>query len=170
MKKILFCLLMFVVLSVWHIFADDTKTNDWGVATNGVQMSISLKNGDSEIKTNQFVTLLVRFRNLSTNAIYLYRFNFDDTELAGGVSCRVISPSGKDILPNRDNALAQGSGANFPVPPHQIYEFEFSLGNFCDFSEVGTYKITAKKTLMIGQRKEFLVVSNPLYVSVVAKK
>ena len=134
-------------------------------------MSISLKNGGPEIETNQFVTLLVRFRNLSTNeTIRLYRYIFDDTGSHGGVSCRVISPSGKDILPNTDNTLHSGSGANYPVPPNRIYEFEFDLGNFCKFSEVGTYEIIATKTVIVGQNKMFPFISNPLHVSVVPKK
>jgi len=167
MKKYLYYSLMFVVLAVRNSFADDTNANGWGVATNGVQMAISLKNGGSEIKTNQFVTLLVRIRNVSTNeTVYLYRYIFDDTGSDGGVSCRVISPTGKDILPNTDNSLHRGSGADYPVPPRQIYEFEFDLGEFCKFNEVGTYKIIATKKMWMGKYEKFPVVSNPLFVIV----
>jgi hypothetical protein len=48
-------------------FADDTNVYEWGPKAGNFQLSIRLKGGGKEIKTNQPLDLMIRFRNLSTN-------------------------------------------------------------------------------------------------------
>jgi DNA-binding beta-propeller fold protein YncE len=160
---------MCLVLAAWQTFADDLKTNDWGAVTNNAQMSISLTGGGNEIKTNEPVRLLIRFRNISTNeTIAIFRPNAIETDPT--FSFIVVSPSGKDVSPSSPKIFV-GSGGVLPIDPNQTVELEFNLSDLCKFDEVGTYKIIAKKG--VGSRdgkKLFVVVSNPLYATIVPDK
>lgn len=164
MKKYFYCSLI-TVLVTWQIFADDLKTNQWGVVTNNVQMSISLTDRGKEIKSSQPVKLLIRFRNISTNETFLVgRENAIEND--PGYSWVVISPSGKDISPKPQ--IHTGSGGAIPLVPNQFIEFEFNLSRLCKFDELGTYKIVTKKSIWSPEnQKLFTVVSTPLYVTVV---
>jgi hypothetical protein len=158
---------MLVVISAPRILAEDIKTNAWGRINNHVQMLITLKNGENEIKTNQPIILLVRIRTDSTNEIFSSQLDaLVNTDQLLGLLCIVISPSGKDISPQKKSNSA-GSGRLVIVRKDQIAHFEFNLGSLCKFEEIGTYKIVAKKELnRNSDNKTFTAESNPLYVSV----
>jgi hypothetical protein len=74
MKKHLIYFVALIILSALPAAAVDT--NDWGTATNNLQMSISLKGDKKKIKINQPVKLLIRYRNVSTNEhFWFYEVN-----------------------------------------------------------------------------------------------
>lgn len=169
MKKYLCFISLFAAMTVLRVFASDTKTNEWGVVTNGIQMSIDLKGNSEKVTTNEPVILLIRYRNVSTNETVTV-YNLKAVALDATYSFVVVSPSGKDISPSLPKSLA-GSGVNYSVAPNQTKEFEISLSQLCKFDEPGTYTITTKKMVFSDPKKKwFMVVSNPLKVSVVAGK
>jgi hypothetical protein len=53
-------------------------------------------------------------------------------------------------------------------PPHDLSEFEFRLSDICKFDEIGAYRIVAKKGIFFDKNKGWVVVSNPLVVTVVS--
>jgi hypothetical protein len=164
MKKNPYYLMICLVLAAWQTFADDLKTNDWGAVTNNAQMSISLTGGGNEIKASEYVRLLIRFRNVSTNETFsINRPNSIETDPT--FSFIVVSPSGKDVSPSSPKMFV-GSGGSIPVDPNQTVELEFNLSNLCRFDEAGTYRIVAKKLIRSPEGSEpSTIVSNPLLVS-----
>jgi hypothetical protein len=165
-KKPLYHFSLCALFAVQHIFADDIKTNDWGTVTNGLQMSIGLKD-KSEITVYRDVELLIHFRNVSTNQTFsICPDNVIEKTL--DFSFTVISPLGKDISPIPNSHPGASSGAIIPLAPSQTLEFDFDLSRLCKFDSVGIYKVIAKYSVLSRQtRKPFTVISNPLYVSVV---
>ena len=167
MKKCIYCLSIFAVLATAHIYAD-TLTNNWGPVTNNIQMSICLESNKNEIRANESVNLIIRFRNLSTNISFYMHYSLQaQTDPRTGVYCTVVSPSGRDISPNTEKTYAGGSGAGALVGPNKMTEFDFRLSDLCKFNKHGTYKITAKKVVYVGGNKPIEVVSNTLGLSVV---
>ena len=164
MKKYLYYSTMLAMLIVRQVFADTLQTNEWGAINNNIQMSVSLKSGVNEIKTNQAVLLVIRFKNVSTNETFrIYQANA--IEYDRGYSWVVISPSGNDISPNMEKIPASESGGFIRLSPNQIKELEFNFSHLCKFDEIGTYKIVAKKTLLSPEnQKPVTVVSNPLNI------
>jgi hypothetical protein len=167
MKTIVFYL-MFAMLAVGQVFAEGVRTDEWGVVTNGIQISIRLKGDDKEIKVNQSFNMLIQIRNVSTNELFhCYYSNRNGYDL----SFTVIDPSGKDVSPIVRNDDIGGSGAAIFVPPNQIKRFQFNLSYLHKFDEIGTYKFIAKQKGYVGKsQNEFTVISNPLYVTVVPDK
>ena len=163
------CSLIILTL-VWQLFASALYADDWGPATNGIQMSIRLKSKASEIKMNQPIMLSVCFSNISTNERFrIYRANA--IEFDSGYSWSVISPSGKDISPNMEKIRESESWGSFALLPNKAIEFDFNLSHLCKFSEIGTYKIIGRKAIdFYGSNKSIKVVSNPLSVTVVPDK
>lgn len=144
----------------------DLVTSKWGTPSNGVQMSIALDGGNRDIKLHEPFQLLVQFKNFGSSAVWSYIYLAANSEPGNGLRCVVISPSGKDISPNRK--IDGGSGFFVNVPSNGTDSFKFNLPSICKFDEVGTYKITAQKT--IGQSNQWwTVTSNPLLVKVVSK-
>jgi hypothetical protein len=168
MKKYIHHSAIFPLLFVLQAYIATASTNEWGLVTNSIQMAISLDGDKREIKTNEPVILLVRIRNTSTNEIFqIYSMNDgDDPQF----SFLVISPSGKDISPIKESSPT-GSGHFIRIDSSRIAEVEFSLSRHCKFSEIGEYKIVAKREVdSITTRKAYLVVSNPIYLTVVSDK
>lgn len=142
-----------------------TGGNDWGQATNHVQISLALKGGQREIKTTEPVTLLVGFRNLSTNqTVGVFRagaVEYDDT-----YSWVVISPSGKDISPDFRRIPTSDNGHTLYILPGHTNQVELNFRNLCTLDEVGAYRIVVKKQIWLGVNKRWLAVSAPLSVSI----
>lgn len=46
------------------------RSDEWGAATNGLRMGISLKGELGEIHTNQPLVLLMRLQNTSSNDVF----------------------------------------------------------------------------------------------------
>ena len=168
MKTYIYCFSIFAAIGTGHIYGD-TLTNNWGPVTNNIQMSICIESNKYEIKPNESVNLIIRFRNLSTNMSFAAHNSLQaQTDPETGVYCTVISPSGSDISPNTEKTYAGGSGAAGLVGPNKTYEFAFRLSDLCKFNKHGTYKITAKKVVRLQDgRKPIEVVSNTLRLSVV---
>ncbi|HEY3762223.1 MAG TPA: hypothetical protein VGN23_10805 [Verrucomicrobiae bacterium] len=152
---------------ICQLFAYALYGDDWGMANNRVQMSIHTENGQSaEFETNQPVLISVCFKNISTNETFrLYRANA--IEFDPGYSWQVISPSGKDISPNMEKIHPSESGGFIPLLPNGTNELKFNMSHLCDFTEIGTYKITGKKGIYSpAMKKAVFVVSKPLFVVV----
>ena len=179
MKTCFLCFL-FSALTVWQVCAggiqigltDSQKeipTNEWGAVTYNTQISIALNSTEKEFKANQVVQLLVRIKNLSTNEEYGVYVQ-GDFKLTGGLSFAVTSPSGKDVSPVFHDTN-RGSGGFIWVHPNQIDGFGFQLDEICKTDEIGTYKIVlTMKRWTPDRKKSFEIVSNPLFITVVADK
>jgi hypothetical protein len=151
--------------------ADDLKTDDWGVATNNLQISIKLEGGEQQVKAGQPYGLVIRYKNITTNdtfAIYEVNGTIDDSSY----SFHVTSPSGKDVSPDTSKIPMYESGGICYASPGQVIEIKFDLSAICRLDEVGVYKITVKKAqiISIAKNKMFEAVSNPLNVTVVANQ
>lgn len=167
MKDNILSVVLLAGLAGRHILADEVRTNEWGSVNCNAQMAIGLKGNMKEVKTNQPFRLFVRIKNISSNETFHLYHRLGGDRLDPGLAFVVISPSGKDVslIPE---IVARGSGANVSVTPNQTHEFEFNLSHLCKFDEVGMYKIIAKENIGTAGNQPCWVVSNPLYVSVVA--
>jgi hypothetical protein len=143
-----------------------SQTDDaWGPTTNGLRMSISL-NG-KEIKTNAPCNLLVRYRNVSTNELFLI-YEVGGTVDDHTYSFVVTSPSGADISPDLSKVQSGDSGQAHIIGPGKTLILRFNLSSFCTFDTVGTYHVIARKGEIWSRQKHdsFTVVSNPLAINV----
>jgi hypothetical protein len=168
MKNQLCFILVFTVMAVRQVHADDMKTNMWGDATCNAQMSLELKDQNIEIKANQPVDLVIHIKNVSSNETFsVYQsLAIVDNSLVN-FSFGVTSPSGKDISPKPAEYYNGGSGGEYQIAQGQTKEFDCNLSYLCKFNEMGTYKIIAKKRLWPDLNKQCEITSNPLYVTVV---
>jgi hypothetical protein len=165
MKRLLFSLC--ALLTIQHVFADGIKTNEWGAVTNGLQMSIGLKNVNKEITVHGDVDLLIHFRNVSTDQTFSICPD-NVIEKTPDFSFTIISPLGKDISPVPNPYPGPSSGAIIPLAPGRTLDFDFNLSRVCKFESVGVYKVIAKYSVLSRQtRKPFTVISNPLNVTLV---
>lgn len=163
MKIYLFCISTVVALCIGKVFADGSGDIEWGVKTNGLQLSISETGGDATIKTNQPLTLMVRIKNVSTNQMV---FGYDrPLKTTDSISWFVVAPSGKNISMIRQPTIRRSS-VYHPIGPNEIFQFEYSLSSICGFNEIGTYKIVAIKDLGTKPREPHVVESNPLFITV----
>jgi hypothetical protein len=170
MKKHLGYLSIFAALAACRAFAAGAGTNEWGVATNELQISISTIGGKKHFKTNEPLTMLVRLRNLSvTNTFYFMRAHA--IERTASFSYTVIAPSGKDVSPPRPFGY-HGSGTTVGIRPGDIEEMQVNLSELCVFGETGTYRITMRFQRAEWREKgkkvlePFEAVSNTLNVSI----
>ena len=191
-----YCYSVLALLAVCRALAGEATTNEWGPVTNNAQLAISIippgsftvrsfrvgdtnnppmptgaKTGKNEVKAGEHFSLLVRIRNLSTNVtLNFYNAFQPNIGLGVGLACVVISPSGKDVSPNY--SIGGGSGHFATEGPNQTTQFEFALSGLCKLKEIGTYKITARKSTSARHKgeKEFVLTSNTLRVSVVPDK
>jgi hypothetical protein len=164
MKTIFASFLVAMLSYNWTAYADQPH-DTWGPKTNGLEMSISVDDG--EIKTVQPCILSVRYRNVSTNETFrIYEVNgtVDDSTYA----FKIISPAGVDISPNSADIQNAISGQIHLLPPGQTLNITFNLSHLCNFDKLGAYKIVAKKEEIWSSQKHqaFTVVSNPLNVTV----
>lgn len=188
------------LLAVGHALGGEPITNMWGPVTNSVQMAISVippgghfvrgftvdggtnivpvpsgtNRWQGEVKPSEPFSLLVRIRNLSTNETFSFFYGGAYPDEHAGLSCEVISPSGKDVSPRMPPGPSIITGhAEFPTArPNQIAEFEFPLWRLCKLEETGTYKITASKRTYVPHKdqKAFVLTSNTLSITVVPDK
>jgi hypothetical protein len=161
--------LILAVLVVKQVLANGLDADDWGAVTNNLQMSIKLEDKETHLKAGQPYSLLIRYKNVSTNEpldIYVVNGTVDDPSY----SFVVISPSGKDVSPDMKKVQRAFSGADHLVAPGHIDEVKLNLNKYCSLDEVGTYKIIAKKTIWTYVNKHFEAVSNPLNVTVIPNR
>jgi len=161
-----------MALGVGNIFSQETNIDLWGSTTNDFQMSISVKNGKSDVLLGSPIILMARLQNLSsTKTIQIHEFN--QKLIDGSYSFSVISPSGSDISPKINvNGPLGGSGGTYAIGPGQIHEAALDLSLVCKFEAVGTYKVIVTKQVEdLSDSKPsmppFILISNPLYIKVV---
>lgn len=144
--------------------ADETNTAAWGPKVGNLQMFVRLKDGGSEIETNQPIELLVRVKNLSTNkSVVLTEWMgaeiFETTSLSP-----ILTVSGREQhYEIRVDGSFSGTIDPRVAPPNGYYEYEFNIGRLKDPKTKSVYKIVTKR--MVGAN--LVVTSNPLYVKVV---
>jgi hypothetical protein len=130
----------------------------------------------TDLKTGEPFSLLVRIRNLSTNKTFVFCYGDITPDAKDGLACIVISPSGKDISPRMRSESSEfyvrGGSYRRPLTaqPDQTAQFEFPLSELCKLEEMGTCKITARKTIRDKAGKDFDLTSNSLCVRVVPDK
>lgn len=169
MKKY-FYFSIITALAILRTSADDTKTNEFGITTNKIQMSISIAEINKKININQPFNLLICIKNESTNELFHGHYTYSNDH---DLSFVVIAPSGKDISPefSKDQEVVAISGASILAYPNQIKKIQYNLSSTCNFNEVGVYTIVAKQKGYLGTNQiPFTVTSNPLSVNVVGSK
>jgi hypothetical protein len=148
------------VLYGTKIFAGDTNLYEWGAIAFDAQLSIGINGGDTEVKSNQPVNLSIRLKNLSSNDNIQFLLPIAPA-IDSDFSFEITSPTGRDISPARNHL--SGSASLITIKPHESVDYKFALTEIFRFTEVGTYKIVAKRLV----RKDGQVVSNTLYLNVV---
>src|ERR1022692_2200931 len=109
-------------------FAGDSTTNEWGVMSCGVEMSLKLKDTQEEIKSNQCVNLSVQIKNVSDGRVLII-----EPMLKPRIYFDITSPSNKDLStkePGARKGLAS-SNSGFYLEPHNSVEFKFDLSSLC---------------------------------------
>lgn len=121
-----------------------------------------------EVSTNQAVVILsVRLRNLSTNLIFSF-FGAGGVEDWPAAYFEVTSPSGKEVAIRPEPPIHSSGSGFIRLGPGQTEKFAFHVNLFCNFSEVGTYRIVGKWRLRPSGNAGALAepVSNPLEILV----
>jgi hypothetical protein len=158
--------LMLTLMGTRCALADDGPENEWGPATNDLQMSIGLRNGVHTITNGQPCILSVRFKNLSKSKLLeVEKMRWMEGDHT--YSFTVIDPSGKDIAPKANHEPFGGSADVIEIPPGQTRGVEFNLTAVCKISTTGNYRVIAKKVMWSFEGKgPFQVVSNPLKITI----
>jgi hypothetical protein len=159
MRKIIQIVLIIGAMSIWRAFADDMQTNDWGVTNCGARMLIALKEINKEIKTNQPVNLVMCITNISDSVLYLL-----DISIAADFSFVITSPSNQDVSPKISSGdIYVSRTVQRYIAPNGSINYSFDLRSVCNFNEIGTYEVVAKRKLL----GDCELVSNPLDIKVV---
>jgi hypothetical protein len=176
MRKHLYCYLITFVAVTVQALASGLSTNEWGVGTNNVKMSIYLAGSNEEIKIGKPLKLIARFKNISTNEVFHLHQARELTEVAD-YSFFIDFPSGKRV-----SALSKapiiGSDMGSNIGPNETFECELKVDKVCQLDEVGTYKIIVQREIWgpFEKRKEkgnvvemptFTIISNPLLLQIV---
>jgi hypothetical protein len=167
MKTYITYFLIFSALSATPAFSQESNAVDWGSVSHNLQMSISIKGGNSDVQLGQKIVLTAKYKNLSNKTFTMYEYN--GAILDPSYDFKVTSPSGHDISPDMKNISPSDSGAVKPIAPGQIYEVNLDLSLVCKFETTGTYKIVATKQVQEESGTQFKLVSNPLYINVVQR-
>lgn len=158
------CIVIFFIAAFCAVLAAETDKSGWGPKSGNLQMSVQLKGGGNEIKTNQPIELTVLVRNLSTNGSAVFTEWMEAEIFAPGSSKPAFRVEGKDP---EDTLLKDGSSSgNFHrrvVPRSGYYGYGFNLGRLRNAKTNSVYKIVTKR--MVGTN--LVVTSNPLFVKVV---
>jgi hypothetical protein len=160
-------ILMASLMGCLRTFADD-GTNGWGATACGVQMSLTLKNSDKDINTNQAVILEVRLKNVSSDIINIVRTDpvADFSYLVTLPSGKIISKMAKDVATDNDFIIQRQL---FPLKPNDTCLFpRIDLRSVCNLNETGTYSVTVKRRMPFPYAQGCEVVSNPLYFSAIS--
>ena len=159
-----------LVVALCHFASRAEQTNDWGPATCGARMSISLKAEQTKVTAARLPILRVRIHNLTTNESFGFRLlNAPSMNADLGLPCRILSPSGKDISPPAEK-VAAGSGLYYTIGPGKEMSFDLDLGFISNLKELGTYTVTAKKLVQFPNKGRCDLVSNALRITVVARE
>jgi len=148
-------------------FAANTNLYEWGPTIGSFQMSIRLKDGGTELKSNQPIDLMVRIKNSSTNETLKFVLYNGQVDSPSNFSLSILSPSGKDIYvwhsPVTPGGEVYGNASSVIVPPGGVSEFPFRALGLSESLTNGVYTIVARKKLFHGQTG----ISNTLLLNVV---
>jgi hypothetical protein len=171
MKTLLAFLSLSLAFLLYRAYADESETNRWGPATNQVQITISLKGDQKEIKTNQPFVFHYQVQNLSTNQIFHF---FSSTVPINNISFSFVlaAPSGKRSVLRVSSLATRLSQCGYTtIQPNGKTEFDYQLSDIFKPDEIGTYNITAKIWMsLVGSSNEFEVISAPLSLTVTPGK
>ena len=151
----------------WQSFADDNPTNRWGVASCGIQMSLQFVVPVMAVETNQPVNLSILIKNVSNGTI-----NYVETGILKDYYFDITFPSGKmwsTKEPILNNNTAE-SRSTRQLQPGGSCELQFDFRSICDLTEIGTYKIVAKRNVPFPYRRDCVVVSSQLSLTVVSRR
>ena len=144
--------------------ATDVFAEEWGMVTNHMQVSISLKN--KQVESSESVIVLLKLKNTSTNETFHFT-SVGPHELS--FSYAINSPSGLE-LKKRDDLTFSGSIGPRPIYPGETAEFDLNLSWLYHFDEAGKYKMAANVVMISSDKaREFVVYSNPLNFTVLSK-
>jgi hypothetical protein len=146
MKMIIRNIFFICAMSICQALASDIPASDWGPTNCGAIMALSLPNSATQFKTNQPINVAICIKNVSEGILYLM-----DTKDTDDFTFVIISPSNKDVSP----AAHPGNGLHLrnitrTVNPNDNMNYLIDLGEVCKFSEIGTYKVTAKRKVIPG--------------------
>jgi len=166
MNKIISLIPIFALAVVLGSYASEPDTNNWGMLTNGIQLSIRLKGEGNKLVLNQPVELQMGYRNMSTNVTFVL-YNTLAVTKDPTYWFSVVSPSGKDISHVFPKIMG-GSSFMITVGPNETKEMSLDLRQLCNFDELGEYKILAKRMVLLNISNRWIqVVSNPLALEIV---
>jgi hypothetical protein len=145
------------------VAAGDTNRYEWGPVISNLQMSIHLKDGGTEIKTNQPVEMVMRIRNLSTNQTFTFTWWVGTDIIPRSQFEPVISRSEVDP----PGSFSEDGSYNRPVimasvSPGSIYECKVNGGVITNCKTNSVYTVVARR--ITGTN--LVVISNPIYVKV----
>lgn len=165
--KNIFYSVFFYLIPCHLAVAGDTNHYEWGPVISNLQMSIHLKDGGTEIKTNQPVELVVRIRNFSTNQSF--RFTW-------WVGIDIIPHSRREPVISRSvvdppGTFSESGSYNRPttsasVSPGGIYECHVNAGVITNCKTNSIYTVVARRV----EGTNVVIISNPLDVKVVPGK
>jgi len=146
MKTIFNVILFICILSGCRAFASDLVPGDWGPTNCGAIMALTLPDSAIQFKTNQPINVAICVKNVSAGILYMMH-----TKETDDFTFVIISPSNKNVSP----APHPDSGINFrnitqTVKPNDNMNYSIDLSVVCKFSEIGTYKVTAKRKVIAG--------------------
>ena len=154
------------------------KADEWGVMTNGAEISIKLENDKAPIKLGDPLILSIAIKNCVTNESFWGYYGFNgNRDYTYDVFFKIESASGEDISPDPKAYPSSFSGTGFIVPAGRTSRFRYDLSllqklvgeNY--FDKPGVYKVTAIQNLLCQEtQKRFSIVSNALYFCVVSGK
>jgi hypothetical protein len=134
--------------------AAETNDYEWGPVTGNFQVSIRLKGGGTEIKTNQPIDLIIRIRNLSTNETLNFTLWNWQAYSPSEQSLTILSPSGKDIYvwhsPIPKDGAVSGGPNSVVVPPQKSAEYGFHAFGLSENITNGVYKVIVKRKVLHG--------------------
>ncbi len=134
------------------------------------ELSRNIKVGGTTINATNEVVLWIVFTNMSSNDMF-YLPTVRDIVNEVQYSFVVTFPSGKRVSPHGDPMLSRSMTLN-RLAPSEMRQFTFPLSEICKFDEIGTYTITASRSVSWpnGKQDYFEVASNPLTIKVVPEK
>jgi len=122
-------------------------------------MSIAFATPGNEVKTNQPVNVTICITNISNSVLYLL-----DISVREDFSFVITSPLYNDASPKRPSGTRISSRTvQRYIQPNGSINYVFDLRSVCNFNEIGTYEVTAKRKVAAG----YEIISNALKVTVV---
>ena len=164
MKTHLYLVLVVAAAAACQSRAGSSPTVEWGPVTNGVQLSIALRQREEQKESGKPGDLVVCTRNVSEHTVHVVRYGDPLEEF----SFRIRFPSGRNVSLEQRPYPPGSARFTIEVKPNDAFSHPaIGLQSVCDLSEAGRYSIVLKeKVLAPGGPTE--VTSNPLSSTVKA--